>query len=74
VRDARIDWGGVPQRTAWDADRPAACGAASIPQDQGDDLPLGSRTDRVVIVELDGDRPLLVTPEDPEGFVARLRA
>jgi len=33
-----------------------------------------SRTDRVVIVELDGDRPLLVTPEDPERFVARLLA
>jgi hypothetical protein len=33
-----------------------------------------SRTDRLVVVELDGERPLLVTPEDPEGFVARLRA
>jgi len=33
-----------------------------------------SRTDRLVVVDLDGERPLLVTPEDPEGFVARLRA
>jgi hypothetical protein len=33
-----------------------------------------SRTDRLVIVDLDGERPLLVTPEDPDGFVARLRA
>jgi hypothetical protein len=33
-----------------------------------------SRTDRLVIVELDGANPLLVTPDDPERFVARLRA
>ena len=33
-----------------------------------------SRTDRMVIVDLDGANPLLVTPDDPERFVARLRA
>ena len=33
-----------------------------------------SRTDRLVVVDLDGERPLLVTPEEPDGFVARLRA
>ena len=33
-----------------------------------------SRTDRMVIVDLDGSNPLLVTPDDPERFVARLRA
>ena len=33
-----------------------------------------SRSDRLVIVELDGEKPLLVTPDDPERFVARLRA
>ena len=33
-----------------------------------------SRTDRLVIVELDGANPLLVTPDDSERFVARLRA
>jgi hypothetical protein len=33
-----------------------------------------SRTDRLVIVDLDGAKPLLVTPDDPERFVARLRA
>jgi hypothetical protein len=31
-----------------------------------------SRTDRLVIVELRDARPLLVTPEDPERFVAAL--
>jgi hypothetical protein len=33
-----------------------------------------SRTDRLVIVDLDGANPLLVTPDDPERFVERLRA
>ena len=33
-----------------------------------------SRTDRMVVVEVTGARPLLVTPEDPERFVAMLRA
>jgi len=31
-----------------------------------------SRTDRVVLVELRGARPLLVTPEQPERFVTML--
>jgi len=31
-----------------------------------------SRTDRFVIVELRNDRPLLLTPEDPERFVAAI--
>ena len=31
-----------------------------------------SRTDRFVIVRLDGARPLLVTPEEPERFVEAL--
>jgi hypothetical protein len=30
-----------------------------------------SRTDRFVIVELKDARPLLITPEDPERFVAQ---
>jgi hypothetical protein len=33
-----------------------------------------SRTDRLVVVELRDARPLLVTPDDPERFVAALRA
>lgn len=32
-----------------------------------------SRTDRFVLVRLDRARPLLVTPDDPERFVALLR-
>lgn len=31
-----------------------------------------SRTDRLVIVELRGARPLLATPDDPERFAAAL--
>jgi hypothetical protein len=31
-----------------------------------------SRTDRLVLVELRGARPLLVTPETPERFVLTL--
>jgi hypothetical protein len=33
-----------------------------------------SRTDRVVLVRLRTGRPLLVTPENDDGFVAALRA
>ena len=33
-----------------------------------------SRTDPLVIVTLDGARPLLLTPEDPERFIAALLA
>jgi hypothetical protein len=33
-----------------------------------------SRTDRLVVVELRGARPLLVTPDDPERFVEAVRA
>jgi hypothetical protein len=32
-----------------------------------------SRTDRLVVVDLAGTRPLLLTPEDPERFVETLR-
>jgi hypothetical protein len=33
-----------------------------------------SRTDRIVIVERKSGRPLLITPERPEQFVAALEA
>ncbi len=33
-----------------------------------------TRCDGLVLLELEGDRPLLLTPEDPEGFVAAVVA